>query len=371
MIYFDNAATSFPKPPSVYAEVNKCIRRYCGNPGRSGHRLSLFASEKIYESRELVSNFLSCYEPERVVFCQNASYALNLAIKNLSGNINEVLISDIEHNSVLRVVDKLMRDGKIKYRIFPHDADEKALEDYFDTGGKLVVANAVSNVNGCENSLKSLSKLRQKLNFKLIIDASQMLGHKRFSFLETPCDVLCAPSHKALFGIQGSGFAVFYTDPLPGSFIEGGSGNDSKNRSMPELLPERFEAGTLPTPSIVSLAEGIKYINEIGIDDIEEKLNFLTDMCVERICSLKRIKFYGAKNGLVSFNIDSYPSNYTADILDKNGIYVRSGLHCAPLAHERFGTLENGSVRISLSYLNTKKEIDCFYKLIKSTVSTI
>lgn len=371
MIYFDNAATSFPKPPEVISEVNKCIKHYCGNPGRSGHRLSVYSSEKVFESRELVSALVGCDEPERVVFTQNASYALNIAIKNLALKGGHVLISDIEHNSVLRVVDKLFRDGIIEYSIFPYDASLEEFETHIRNNTTLVIANAVSNVSGCENSLKMLSNLRQKYNYKLVIDASQMLGHKKFSCSDTKCDVLCAPSHKSLLGIQGSGFCIFFTDPLPGSFVEGGSGNESISKEMPSLLPERFEAGTLSTPSIVSLGSGIKYLNQLGIETVEKKIELLTLECTERINKYNKIRLYGAKNGLVSFNIDNLPSHYVAEELDKNGICVRAGLHCAPLAHKRLGTIDEGSIRVSLSLFNTVRELDKFYKVIGNIIKSI
>jgi len=341
-----------------------------GNPGRSGHKLSVYSSEKIYDTRAQICGLVGIDEPERIVFTENASYALNLAIKNSVKSGDHILISDIEHNSVLRTVDRLSRECACKYEIFPHDAKVSDIELLINDNTSLVVSNAVSNVNGCENSLKAISKLRQKYNFRYVIDASQMLGHKRFLNTEYKCDILCAPSHKALFGIQGSGFCVFFSDPLSGGFIDGGSGNESRKRSMPDDLPERFEAGTLPTPSIVSLGEGIKYINTISIEAIEEKISVLSSASQDRLLSIPRIEIYGAQNGVVSFNIKDIPSHIVAKLLDENGICVRSGLHCAPLAHERIGTITTGTVRISFSYFNTIKELDKFYKILREIVNT-
>ena len=187
MIYFDNAATTHPKPKCVINEVRRCLRTYCGNPGRSGHVMSLRASEKIFEAREAVAELIGLPKSENVVFTQNASYALNLAIKTSVKNDEKILISDLEHNSVLRVVDKISSENAgVSYSVFSSDSSEKELEDIIKNGITLVVCNAISNVNGSENPIKTISKLRQKYNFKYIIDASQMLGHKDFPFFQCP-----------------------------------------------------------------------------------------------------------------------------------------------------------------------------------------
>ncbi len=363
MIYFDNAATTFPKPKSVIKEVTRCLRSYCGNPGRSAHVMSLRASEKIYEAREAVAGLIGLEKSENVVFTQNASYALNLAIKTSVMPGDKILISDLEHNSVLRVVDKLScEDADISYSVFSSDSSEKELEDIIKNGISLVVCNAISNVTGKENPIKAISNLRQKYKFKFIVDASQMLGHKEFSYLSCPCDVVCAPGHKALFGIQGSGFCAFYNDVSRGSLIEGGSGNESKNRKMPTQLPERLEAGTLSTPAIASLLPGIEFIKEQGIENIENHLSCLTDLTRERLSELKDVKIYGAENGLVSFGAKKLPPSRIAALLDRCGICVRAGFHCAPLTHEMLGTYDIGTVRVSFSFFNSKKEIDLFYR---------
>lgn len=370
MIYFDNAATSFPKPKSVIKEVNRCLRSYCGNPGRSGHVMALRASEKIYEAREAVAKLIGLEKLENVIFTQNASYALNFAIKTSIVPGEKILISDIEHNSVLRVVDKLASErSDISYSIFSHASTINELEDMIKDGITLVVCNAVSNVTGRENPLKTISKLRQKYKFKFIIDASQMLGHKNFSFSECPCDAICAPGHKALFGIQGSGFCAFFNNISSSTIIEGGSGNESKNRKMPKMLPERLEAGTLSTPAIASLAAGIDFINGVGIENIENHLSRLTGMAYERLSEIKGIKIYGAENGIVSFDINKIPPSRVADLLDSCGICVRAGFHCAPLTHKALGTFDYGTTRVSFSYFNTKREVDKLYCRLSEIVS--
>lgn len=365
MIYFDNAATSFPKPDSVIYAVNDCITRYCGNPGRGAHRLSSASSEKIYEAREEVARLLNSELPENVTFTLNATYALNTAIKTIVKNGDHVLISDVEHNAVLRPLEKLRRDGIIEYSIFKTGVGlEEEISKKLTSKSSCIIANAVSNVTGAETPLKALSKIREKYHVSLIIDASQLIGHKRIDLRETPCDVLCAPSHKALFGLQGAGFCVFSNNVPSSTLIEGGSGNDSASKEMPKMLPEHFEAGTLPTPTIVSLLEGIKFIKSVGLEQIEEKLSELTKFSVEILTSFKGITVYGGNLGVVSFCFSSVPPYVVANELDEAGICARSGLHCSPLAHKKAGTPSGGATRLSFSYFNTKSELDALYKVL-------
>ncbi len=366
MIYFDNAATTFPKPKCVLKATNRCIKEYCGNPGRSSHRLSIKTSEKIFEARECVSDFLGVSNPENVVFTQNATHALNLAIKTTVKPNSHILISDIEHNSVLRPVHALKNRIGVDYSVFESSGNlEKNICSKITPNTKYIVSSLASNVIGREISLKELSDISKKYGLSLIVDASQLIGHKRIDLKETPCDVLCAPAHKALFGIQGAGFCIFMDKLNRETIFEGGSGNDSKNLLMPEFLPERFEAGTLSSPAIISLLAGIEFINSVGIDEIEEKLFFLTEKLADVIHSIKNAILYEYGNGVISFNISGAPAENISKELDKFGICTRSGLHCSPLAHKTVGTLNIGTVRLSLSYLNSKREIDEFYKQIK------
>lgn len=367
MIYLDNAATTFPKPACVINSVNECIKKYCGNPGRSSHRLSLITSEKIYEAREKIAKLLGIGTPENVVFTQNATYALNLAIKTTIAPFTHVLISDMEHNSVFRPIYSLSRNSSVEYSIFNTTGDiEKNIEPLIKNNTKYIVSTLSSNVIGREVSLEKLSRIAIKHNIALIIDASQIIGHKKIDLSKNCCNVLCAPGHKALFGLQGIGFAVFLDKIKRNAFIEGGSGNDSLNPEMPNLLPEKYEAGTLPSPSIISLLAGIDFIERIGQGEIESKINYLTVRCADIINSIPNSVLYEYGNGVISFNIANVPSELVSRELDRHGVFTRSGLHCAPLAHKTIGTDKIGTVRVSLSFLNKSREIDEFYKILKS-----
>ncbi len=367
MIYLDNAATSFPKPQSVIKETYDCIKKWCGNPGRSSHALSMKTSEKIYETREAVAELLGISCAERVVFTSGATAALNLAIKTTVKEGSHVLISDIEHNSTLRPIHKLSKTHGVSYSTFNSTGNiEENIESLLREDTKCIVSTVKSNVTGKEIPLECLSAVANKHSLKLIIDASQMIGHKKIDLSETPCDILASPSHKGLFGLQGAGFLVFLDNDFRETFFEGGSGNESKSPDMPEYLPERFEAGTLPSPAIVSLLSGIQYIKRVGISEIQEKLELLTDRYTEILKSLKKIVLYDSLDGIISFNVSGIPAEIVASELNERGICVRAGLHCAPLAHKKLGTVEIGTVRLSLSYLNSFREADAVYKALRS-----
>ncbi len=372
MIYFDNAATTFPKPRCVLDKTEFCLKKYCGNAGRSSHSLSLRSGEEIYYTREMLANHIGIDTPEQIVFTYNATYALNLAIKSLITQKCHILISDFEHNSVIRPLEKLKELIGIEYDCFKTDGDiKKALNAALRPDTRVIISSIASNVTGDNIPIKILSDFASENSLMLIIDASQALGHTEINLTETPCDAFCAPGHKGLFGIQGSGFVYFKEKTRRESFIEGGSGSDSASKYMPVLLPEGYEAGTLSTPAIVSLGAGLGYIEKTGIERINEKMNFLTNYAYERLSNINGIRIYKRGCGIISFNLGDIPSSAVAALLDKRGICVRGGLHCAPSIHKKLGTMRQGAVRISFSYLNRKKEVDRFYSALKSISHTL
>lgn len=362
MIYLDNAATTYKKPDAVYSAVRKAIKDYSVNVGRGSYALSVLAAEKIYAARYEIASFLNSNAPENVVFTLSATYALNLAIKGLITEKCHLIISDMEHNSVIRPIESLKEKIGVEYSIFNSGADrlELEIESHIRSDTQAIVSTLASNVTGKEIPLSVLSKVARKHNLKLIVDAAQYIGHKRIDLKETPCTVLCAPAHKALFGIMGLGFAVFSGDKSIETIIEGGSGNFSKSTKMPYALPERLEAGTLPSPAIAALYEGVKFIKSVGIDKIERQIYTLTKLSSEAILSVPGTVVYGKNLGIVSFNMKGFKPEYLCDRLNEFGISVRGGLHCAPSIHAKLGTSEYGAVRVSSSYFTTQREI---YKL--------
>ena len=366
MIYFDNAATSFPKPKDVIQATNECITKYCGNPGRSSHKLSLKSAEKIFESRESVMKFIGAESEENIIFTQNATHALNHAIKGLVPNDSHCIISDLEHNSVLRPINTLTKENGVEFTVFDSSLPlRKAIIPSITEKTSTIVTSIASNVTGKVLNLKELSDIAREFSLKLIVDASQHIGHKEINLKNTPVDALCAPGHKALFGIQGSGFLYMKNTPNIKTLIEGGTGSNSFSEEMPEYLPDRLEAGTLSTPAIVSLGSGIEYIKSYGMEQIEKYINNLTRYAEEVLSSFMDIEVYGAENGIVSFNKKKTPSFDMAKILEKYNIASRGGIHCAPLIHKKLGTENTGAVRISFSIHNSIKDIDKLFLAIK------
>ena len=384
MIYFDNAATTFPKPPSVINEITNCMTSYCGNPGRSGHDLSLKAAKKIYDCRELLAEMFGISNPTNVIFTQNTTYALNIAINAFTKRRSHILISDIEHNSVYRAVNSLTKYG-CEYDIFNVDPTDnnktiKSLKSKIKYNTSLVVVSHVSNVCGITNPIYEIGKICRTYGIKFIVDGAQSIGTHKINIKENNIDALCAPGHKGLYGPQGTGFVIFsddYTDENEISklspFIHGGNGFNSADKYMPNILPERFEGGTLNTPGVAGLYEGISFVKALTEEKIFDHTSMLYRKTVEMIKSLPNTIVYCdliKNSSCLLFNINNIPSDEVADRLNTDNICVRAGLHCTPLAHKKLQTT-NGGVRVSFSCFNTFAELEIFYKSIKNICYSI
>ena len=366
MIYFDNAATTYKKPLCVYKALHSSLKSLSANPGRSSHKAAILASEAVYNSRVSVADLFNC-EPDQVVFTYNATYALNMAIKTLIKEKCHIIISDLEHNSVFRVIKGLEKELGVEYSIFNSDAlTENELKRHLRNDTRAIVSTLASNVTGKVIDEKILSDFAKKNRLSLILDASQAAGHRAINLRELEYYAICAPGHKGLFGIMGCGFSIFGNKCINKSFMEGGSGSDSLSPFMPDYLPDRLEAGTLGLPGIVALSKGTEFVKKMGEEEIEEKLSCLTKTAIDRFNEIKGIKVYGGDSGIISFSLSNIASSAAADQLDRYGIAVRGGLHCSPLAHKKLGTLECGLVRISFSIFNKKSEIDKLYYSLKN-----
>ena len=365
MIYLDNAATTNPKPESVYRAAERCAREYGGNPGRSSHLLSRRAAEAIYSCREAVAELFGGL-PENVVFTMNATYALNLAIRALARQGSRILISGIEHNAVLRPVAAL---PTCTYDVFDaRGGDEAVLRSFASKLTKdtsLVVCNHVSNLCGLTMPVEKIGAICRKRWIAFVVDASQSAGRLPLTLEGCHADAICAPGHKGLYGLQGSGFALFadrYRESAEGlrPFLAGGNGVDSLVTAMPAFLPERFEAGTLPTPAIASLEAGIREVLRRGVANIGAQEDALGRRLRDGLAAISGVTLYGAETGggTVLFNVGSLPSEQVGEMLDQRGICVRSGFHCCPLGHRTLGTPRHGAVRASVSMFTREREID-------------
>jgi cysteine desulfurase family protein len=369
MIYLDNAATSFPKPPMVIEEATRCMREYCGNGGRGSHSLALASAEAIFRCRQAAAELFSFPKPENVIFTWNATMALNMAIKGLVRRGNHVLISDMEHNAVFRPVYKLAREGVIKYDIFPtfpletQGRDEKILagiERLITPKTKLLICAHASNICSSTLPLEKIGRLCRKKGLWFVVDAAQSAGHLPIDMTRMHIDALCVPGHKGLFGIQGSGMLIFGEDIIAETLMEGGNGVNSLEGRMPSFSPERYESGTLPTPAIVGLYEGIRFVQETGVDCIGTHLRQLNMQLQHRLLSMDGIEVAvpNCVGSVLLFRSNAIPADRLGEMLNDLGFCVRTGFHCSALAHKTLGTPPTGAIRVSPSIFTTAQEME-------------
>ena len=366
MIYLDNAATTYPKPKTVLDETVKCISDYCGNPGRGSHFMSRAAGEAIYECREKLAGMFGAVDPSLCIFTLNTTYALNFALKISVKRGDHILISDMEHNSVYRQVIKLNNEGFASFDIFKTigcDSNQiiNNIIKKIKCNTKILICQLASNICAHFMPVTKIGKICRANGIKFIADAAQSAGILEVNVSDMNIFALCLPSHKGLYGPQGTGAAIF-SDPgvkyLP-TFIEGGSGSNSLSFFMPDDLPDRYEAGTLPTPAIAGLCRGLEYISNIGIREIRERERDLAYLLYSELKNDNNYVVYGnfPEYGIVLFNDKRYVSTRVSEELDRMGICLRAGFHCAPLAHKTLNTGPSGAVRASFGLFNKKSEV--------------
>ncbi len=366
MIYLDNAATTFPKPPEVVNAAYECMSKWCGNPGRGSHRLAIRASQALFDCREEASALFGLENSDNVVITSNATYALNAAIFGLVGEGDHVIISDLEHNSVLRPVEFLRQSRGVRYDIFSTRGDPCAsVRKLIRPNTRALICTHSSNIVNRRLPAEELGLLCRRSGILFILDASQSAGSVDINMKRDGISALCCAGHKGLLGPQGSGLALFADGILPAPFAYGGSGINSLDIDMPEFLPDRLEAGTMATPAAAGLTEGIKYVRRRGADAIGKYERELCARIHRKLSAHKEIRLYSAEGGaLCLFNVRGMTAQECAARLDEAGICVRAGLHCAPLAHKTVGTPEGGAVRASVGPFSTAQEADDFCSVL-------
>jgi cysteine desulfurase family protein len=375
MIYFDNAATTFPKPASVLKEMLRCMREYGGNPGRSGHRLSLAAAEAVFNVREALADFFGIKKPENIIFTSNCTAALNLAISGVAKRGDHFLISDLEHNSVFRTVANLCRERGMSFDTFHALADDEMILSEIEKKRKpntrAVICTHASNICPRILPIAHIGALCRKLKLLLIVDAAQSAGIYDISIMRDGISILCAPGHKGLYGPQGSGFAAFADDFDFSRFsvsTYGGNGKNSAEIDMGHEPPDSFEAGTLSTPAIVGLGEGLQFVKLRRREEIEVLENHLFHHAKQSLQTIPRIKIYlpEAKQGsLLLLGFEGIAPSLVAERLSDHGICTRAGLHCAPIAHQTLGT-GGDALRVSFSAMNTDAEVEAFTYILQT-----
>lgn len=347
MIYLDNGATTLHKPAAVIRAVAGAISR-CANPGRGGYGAAMAAADTVYRCRETAAKMFSC-QPEQVAFTSNCTHALNIAISTLVQPGDNVVISGFEHNAVVRPLHASRANITVAgRRLFNWEDTLYGFEKAIKNGAKIAVFTHVSNVFGYILPVERMARLCRENGVRFIVDAAQSAGSLPVSLRDWGADFVAMPGHKGLLGPQGTGILLCGAQPRP--LLYGGTGSASRDKEMPDFLPDRVEAGTLNVPGIAGLNAGMTFLQQIGISNVLRWEQKQAARCADGLQKLGYQVFAGPhQGGTVSF-VPNCDCEEAAGKLAGQGIAVRAGLHCAPLAHESAGTLETGTVRISFGH---------------------
>ena len=364
MIYLDNAATSFPKPPSVLRAMTEVLREYGANPGRGGHKLALQAGRTVEKCREAAANLLGA-RPERVIFTRSCTESLNLAIMGMLHKGDEVICSHGEHNAVMRPLERFVSRDEITVKLLRPDEQgllsPEVLRRAITSRTGLVVICHASNVSGVVQPVRELGAVCREKGVPLLVDAAQTAGMLEVSLDALNADMIALPGHKGLLGPHGTGLLALREGVDPEPLILGGTGSASESVRQPELLPDRYESGTLNLPGIAGLLAGIEFVapQRADIHRYEAGLN---DRLRRQLTQIPGLRILGAEDAprvaITSVVPEGGDSAALADALDASGVAVRGGLHCAPAMHSYLGTMRSGAVRFAPGPFNTERDID-------------
>ena len=365
MIYLDNAATTQRKPESVVFAVTDAMCSF-GNPGRSVHEGAMNASRIVYDARLELAQFFGSNSPERIAFTANATEALNIAIKGILNSGDHVITTELEHNSVLRPLYE-MEDRGVELTILPADSMGRLtyedIEPAIKENTKAIICTHSSNLTGNVIDIQRIGNIAKRHGILFMVDASQTAGVFSIDVEKMNIDILCFTGHKGLLGPQGTGGLYVREGVIVRPLLSGGSGVQTYMRNHPPQMPTALEAGTLNAHGIAGLLAGVRYIEEIGIENIREKEQSLMWDFYEQVKEIPGVTVYGDfsnknRSPIVAINIKDYDSGAVSDALaNEYNIATRPGAHCAPLMHQALGTIEQGIVRFSFSHFNTKDEI--------------
>jgi cysteine desulfurase family protein len=382
MIYFDNAATSWPKPAVVLEAMSRFMTQVGASPGRSAHRLSVEAGRMLYETRESLARLFNFPDPLRIVFGLNATEALNLALWGMLRPGDRVITSSMEHNSVMRPLRALERDRSVIVDVIGCSSegflDPADLESAVRADTRMIVLNHASNVVGSLLPVAHAGRIAREHDVLLMVDAAQTAGAYPIDMEAMHIDLLAFTGHKSLFGPQGTGglcigerVSAEEMDPVK----RGGTGSRSEWEEQPMFFPDRCESGTPNTVGLAGLRAGVEFVLQQGVEAIRVQEVSLTRRLVAGLLEIPGVTVYGGRDAemqaaTVSFNIEGMaPSDVGLKLDEEYGIMSRVGLHCAPAAHRTIGTFPVGAVRFGLSYFNTAEEVDTAVGAIRQMAS--
>lgn len=371
MIYLDNAATTLIKPYAVIDACNIWLSKYCANPGRGGHKLSLNAGNKIYECRQFIARLFNIERPENIVFTLNTTMALNIAINGHVRPGMHIVISGMEHNSVYRTVSNCGCPFSIAEPDPTGYVSLESIKKAVKPNTRLIIVTHASNVVGTVNPIKEIGEFAKSRNITFLVDGAQSAGVLDIDVKRDNIDMLAFAGHKMLMGPTGTGGLYVSPEVNLNPIIYGGTGSVSESPEQPDFLPDKLESGTLNVVGIAGLTEGIRFILKNTTSAIRQHEQMLTERLLQGLYNMNNITLYGGTDrvGIVSFSVNNSDSVTVCNMLDNMGIAARGGLHCAPLAHKSLGT-ENGLSRLSVGCFNTKTHIDhaidAIYKITKN-----
>ena len=382
MIYLDNSATTFPKPESVIEAISGFMRNTCANPGRSGHKMAQETNREILMARMELSELLGVQNPMQTVFTKNASEALNMAINGYLSQGDHVVTSCMEHNSVLRPLHFLEEEGFISLTIVDSDDEgfvhAKDIQKAINLETTLVAVTHASNLTGSINDIEEIADMIKKENesragnrIALLVDAAQTAGFADIDMTEMGIDLLAGAGHKCLYGPTGTGFLCVNEHIKLRPVYRGGTGSISESLEQPDFMPDMLETGTLNAAGIAGLRAGVAYIRENGIEKLRENQQSHIARLIRELSSIDGVTLFGTRNaskraGAVAINIRNRDSQEITHLLSSEyDIATRGGKHCAPLAHTRMGTLEQGMVRISVSSFTTDNDIESVIQAVR------
>lgn len=380
MLYFDNAATTFPKPPEVLRAVNGSFRYFGANPGRSGYPMSMDTAREVYRVRSAAGEFFGA-PPENVIFTRNCTESLNLVILSMLKKGGHCVISDLEHNSVLRPVYARSREGDVHFDCaeVPLSEPEAAVESYRNLirpDTKLIVATGASNVFGTLLPVKEIAALSAEYDIPFLLDAAQVAGTEDIS-LADGYDFVAAPGHKGLMGPMGTGLLILKGNVLPEPLLYGGTGSQSLMPGQPDEPPERYESGTLNVPGILGLGAGIGWVKRMGRDAIRKREMEIVQSLYDALCEMEHIDLFaprpelGKSAPVLSFAMEGKTGEETSALLAKQGIASRGGFHCAALAHRKMGTDDRGTCRLSVGPMNHIYEAESALRKIRMIIKSL
>ena len=372
MMYFDNGATTFPKPPSVMRAVNSALQVYGGNPGRGGHRMAVRAGEVIYRCRENAAALFRAENPENIIFTDSCTTALNIVLHGLLQRGDHVVLSSLEHNAVVRPLHYLVKTRGVRLSVaeVAEGDDEQTLQSFrkaINGDTRLVVCTAASNVFGVRLPIERIAALCRIYGILFCVDAAQGAGVVPLHVAASGIDFLCAAGHKGLYGPMGTGILVINSDTLPAPLTQGGTGSLSRSPEQPNELPDKYESGTPNLPGIAGLNAGIRFVSARGEAHLLRTEIQLLRRLYDGLAQMPEVQLYTQPPAaethvpVLSFNLRGRDCEEVAALLDRRfAIAVRAGLHCAPAAHRAYGTASTGTVRAVVSAYTNLSQINAF-----------